>query len=75
MPKIGGYGSSPQDSRNKPTSHQIIDKVNNTTNGSKRLIGIKDQILQCERQLQKNGSLGIVGMGGIGKSTLANALS
>jgi serine/threonine protein kinase len=27
MPKIGGYGSSPQDSRNKPTSHQIIDKV------------------------------------------------
>jgi len=39
------------------------------------LIGIKDQIPQFERQLQKIGSLGIVGMGGIGKSTLANALS
>jgi hypothetical protein len=39
------------------------------------LIGIEDQILQFERQLQKIGSLGIVGMGGIGKSTLANALS
>jgi serine/threonine protein kinase len=27
MPNIGGYGSSPQDSRNKPTLHQVIDKV------------------------------------------------
>jgi hypothetical protein len=39
------------------------------------LIGIKDQIPQLEGQLHKIGRLGIVGMGGIGKSTLANALS
>ena len=45
------------------------------TTRSTRLIGIKDQILRCERQLQKSGCLGIVGMGGMGKSTLANALS
>jgi hypothetical protein len=27
MPKIGEYGSSPQDTRNNPSLHQILDKV------------------------------------------------
>jgi hypothetical protein len=27
MPKIGEYGSSPQDTRNDSSSHQILDKV------------------------------------------------
>ena len=40
-----------------------------------KLIGLKGKILELEEQLQDLGSLGIVGMGGIGKSTLANALS
>jgi ATPase subunit of ABC transporter with duplicated ATPase domains len=40
-----------------------------------KLIGLKGKILELEEQLHDLGSLGIVGMGGIGKSTLANALS
>ena len=40
-----------------------------------KLIGLNEKILELEKHLQDLGSLGIVGMGGIGKSTLANALS
>ena len=42
---------------------------------SSNLIGIQEKMSQLEKQLQTVGSLGIVGMGGIGKSTLAKALS
>ena len=42
---------------------------------SSKLIGVQQKISQLEKQLQTVGSLGIVGMGGIGKSTLAKALS
>ena len=38
------------------------------------MIGLQDKIFQLEKQLQTVGRLGIVGMGGIGKSTLAKAL-
>ena len=39
------------------------------------MIGLEKKILELEKQLDHLGSLGIVGMGGLGKSTLANALS
>ena len=42
---------------------------------SSKLIGVQVKLSQLEKQLQRVGSLGIVGMGGIGKSTLAKALS
>ena len=42
---------------------------------SSKLIGVQEKMSQLENQLQTVGSLGIVGMGGIGKSTLAKALS
>jgi hypothetical protein len=42
---------------------------------SSKLIGVQEKFSQLENQLQRVGSLGIVGMGGIGKSTLAEALS
>ena len=42
---------------------------------SSKLIGVQQKMSQLEKQLQTVGSLGIVGMGGIGKSTLARALS
>ena len=42
---------------------------------SSNLIGVQEKMSQLEKQLQTVGSLGIVGMGGIGKSTLAKALS
>jgi hypothetical protein len=38
------------------------------------LIGIQEKMSRLKKQLQTIGSLGIVGMGGIGKSTLAKAL-
>jgi putative protein kinase ArgK-like GTPase of G3E family len=42
---------------------------------SSNLIGIQEKMSQLAKQLQTVGSLGIVGMGGIGKATLAKALS
>ena len=39
------------------------------------LIGLEKKIMVLEKELDHLGSLGIVGMGGLGKSTLANALS
>ena len=39
------------------------------------MIGVEEKVSELEKQLQRVGSLGIVGMGGIGKSTLAKALS
>ena len=39
------------------------------------MIGVEEKMSELEKQLQRVGSLGIVGMGGIGKSTLAKALS
>ena len=39
------------------------------------LVGVQGKLSQLEKQLQMVGSLGIIGMGGIGKSTLAKALS
>ena len=50
-------------------------QVTKETKQISKLIGLKGKILELEKQLQDLGSLGIVGMGGIGKSTLANALS
>ena len=45
------------------------------TNGDSKLIGLKEKIPKLEKLLQDVGSLGFVGMGGIGKSTFAVALS
>ena len=45
------------------------------TNGDSKLIGFKEKIPKLEKPLQDVGSLGFVGMGGIGKSTFAVALS
>jgi hypothetical protein len=45
------------------------------TNGDSKWIGLKEKIPKLEKLLQDVGSLGFVGMGGIGKSTIAVALS
>ena len=44
------------------------------TKGDSKLIGLKEKIPKLEKLLQQVGSLGFVGMGGIGKSTFAGAL-
>jgi hypothetical protein len=44
------------------------------TNGDSKLIGLKQKIPKLRKLLQDVGSLGFVGMGGIGKSTIAVAL-
>jgi hypothetical protein len=49
--------------------------VEYNTNGDFKLIGLKQKIPKLEKLLQDVGSLGFVGMGGIGKSTFAVALS
>jgi hypothetical protein len=49
--------------------------VEYNTNGDSKLIGLKEKIPKLEKLLQDVGSLGFVGMGGIGKSTIAVALS
>jgi hypothetical protein len=49
--------------------------VEYNTNGDSKLIGLKQKIPKLKKLLQDVGSLGFVGMGGIGKSTIAVALS
>ena len=52
-----------------------IMQVTKDTKQISKLIGLEGKILELEKQLHNLGSLGIVGMGGLGKSTLANSLS
>jgi len=68
--------SSIQEHCNDSSSYLLFMEVNdNNLKETSKLIGVEEKMSKLEKQLQRVGSLGIVGMGGIGKSTLAKALS